>query len=69
MTRGMSREERRKVFLAHAEEIFEEMEAWYDEHPNASFGEIEEKARQLRREAMGKTPRVIINGQDTGHRV
>jgi hypothetical protein len=49
-----------------AEEMIEELETWYDEHPDASFGEIEEQARQERRELMGKVLEVVVNGRDTG---
>ena len=33
--------------------MYEQLEAWYDEHPDASFGEIEAEARRQRREMMG----------------
>jgi len=69
MIRETSREGRRKAFLAYAEEMFEALEAWYDAHPEASFGEIEVQARQLRREMMGKVLGVVINGRDTGRQV
>ena len=66
MARPMSRGERKAAFLRKAEAMFEEMEAWYDEHPGASFGEIEGEARQQRREMMGEVLEVLVNGRDVG---
>lgn len=66
MARQMSREERKRAFLELAEEKFEELEAWYDEHEDASFGEIEGEARKRRRELMGEALALLINGRDTG---
>jgi hypothetical protein len=57
MARRMRREERKAAFLRKAEAMFEEMEAWYDEHPAATFGEIEAEARQQRRGADGRGAR------------
>jgi len=42
------------------------LEEWYDRHPAASFGAIEQEARRLRREYMGQGLAVVINGRDTG---
>lgn len=66
MARRMSREERKKAFLRKAEAMFEEMEEWYDEHPEATFGEIEAEARQQRRALMGEGLEVLVNGRDVG---
>lgn len=66
MTRQMSHARRREAMMRAAEEMIEELETWYDEHPNASFGEIEEQARHERRELMGKVLEVVVNGRDTG---
>jgi hypothetical protein len=49
--------------------MYERLEDWYDAHPEATFGEIEQKARQLRREMMGEGLGIVINGRDTGYRV
>jgi len=48
-----------------AEEMIAKLEGWYDAHPDASFGEIEQQARQERRELMGGVLEVLINGRDT----
>ncbi|HSM55477.1 MAG TPA: hypothetical protein VK879_04910 [Candidatus Sulfomarinibacteraceae bacterium] len=66
MSRRMSREERKKAFLRKAEAMFEELEGWYDAHPEATFGEIEAEARQQRRELMGEALEVLVNGRDVG---
>lgn len=52
--------------MEKAGRMFDEMENWYDQHESASFGEIEEKARQERRELMGEALGILINGRDTG---
>ena len=66
MTRPMSRAERKAAYLKRAEAMFEELEQWYDEHPEASFEEIEEAARRERRKMMGETMGILINGRDVG---
>lgn len=65
--RRMSKEERREAFMSRAGTLFEEMEAWYEAHPEATFGEIEAELRQQRRQLMGETQAVLINGRDTGY--
>ena len=69
MARRMSRQQRKGSFLAAASEIYDSLEEWYDAHPEATFGEIEEEARRLRRELMGEALAVLINGRDTGHQL
>ena len=46
MARRKSREKRKAAFLAAAATMGDELEAWYDAHPEASFGELEQAARQ-----------------------
>jgi len=62
----MSRESRKKAFMEEAEKMFDEIDNWYDKNPDASFEEIESQARVARREMMGKSLGVIINGRDVG---
>jgi ribosomal protein S27AE len=45
------------------------LENWYDTHPSATFDELEQKARQLRRIYMGQALAILINGRDTGFQV
>lgn len=65
MARRMSHAQRRAVCMQAAEEMIARLEAWYDADPDASFGEIEQQARQERRERMGQVLGVLINGWDT----
>jgi hypothetical protein len=69
MARRMSRAQRREAFLAQANAMFDALEAWYDNHPDASFGEIEQEARAQRRAFMGRALAITINGRDTGQQV
>ena len=69
MARRKSREKRKAAFLAAAAQMYDELEAWYDAHPEATFGEIEQAARQKRRALMGETIAELINGRDTGFKV
>ena len=69
MARKMSRKRRKEVFLMAASEAFERLEEWYDQHPKATFGEIEQEARRRRRELMGQALEILINGRDNGVQV
>ena len=62
----MSRARRRAVFLERASHMFDALEEWYDEHPEASSGEIEAEARRQRRAMMGETLAILMNGRDQG---
>jgi hypothetical protein len=66
MTRQISRARRRKAVVRAAEEMVDRLEGWYDTHPDASFGEIEQRARQERRQFMGQVLEIVVNGRDTG---
>jgi DNA-directed RNA polymerase subunit RPC12/RpoP len=55
--------------MKKAGQMFDDLEGWYDEHLDASFGEIEAEARKQRRELMGEAMGVLINGRDTGMQV
>lgn len=66
MTRPMARKERKAAFMKQAEQMFEELESWYDQNPTARFEEIEERARQARRKMMGQSLGIMINGRDVG---
>lgn len=52
--------------MEKAEQMFGELEEWYDKHPEASFEEIESEARQARRKMMGATWGIVVNGRDVG---
>ena len=69
MTRRLSRKRRRTAFLEAAGQFYDQLETWYDEHPQASFGEIEAEMRKRRRELMGRGIEVLVNGRDSGLQV
>ena len=69
MSRSQSRARRQAAFLEDAKRMYEQLEDWYDQHPEASFGEIEAEARKRRRELMGKTLERLVNGRDSGVQV
>jgi len=62
----MSREERKAAFVKQAEQMFAELEGWYDQNPEASFEEIEKQARRARRKMMGQALGIVVNGRDVG---
>lgn len=66
MVQAKSRAQRRAAFGERAIQMFDALEDWYDEHPDASFGEIEAEARRQRRELMGQALAILINGRDRG---
>ena len=68
MTHPMSRAQRMEAFLREACQMYSDLEEWYEAHPEASFDEIEEEARQRRRALMGHALEILINGRDTGFR-
>jgi hypothetical protein len=59
----MSRARRLEEYVRLVEQMTERLEEWYDAPPEASFGEIEERARQERRLFMGEMLEVLINGR------
>jgi ribosomal protein S27AE len=69
MSRPQSRARRQAAFLEDAKRMYEQLEDWYDRHPEASFGEIEAEVRKRRRELMGKTMERLVNGRDSGVQV
>ncbi len=66
MSGTLSRAQRCAAFAEMAIRAFEGLEDWYDEHPDASFGEIEAQARRVRRGLMGEGLGLLINGRDEG---
>ena len=68
MGHRLSRAERDAAFEAAAQRLHQGLEDWYAQHPDASFGEIEQEARQLRRVLMGETLAIVVNGRDDGYR-
>ena len=68
MGQTLSRAERDAAFEAAAKKLHQGLEDWYDQHAEASFGEIEQEARRLRRVLMGETLAIVVNGRDDGYR-
>ena len=66
--RTLSRDRRRAAFMEKAGQMFERLEEWYEEHGEASFGELEAASRKQRRELMGEALGILVNGRDTGIR-
>jgi len=69
MYRQMSRAQREAIFLEKTAQIYGALEDWYDQNPEASFGEIEAEARNLQRELIGMGLAVLINRRDTGYQL
>lgn len=62
----MTGADRKARFLERAGEMYAELAAWSEEHEEASSGDIEQVAREHRRELMDETLAILINGRDTG---
>ncbi len=69
MPRPVSREQRRATFVQAAGQLFDVLEDWYDQHPAATFGELEAEARRQRRRLMGPALALLVNGRDRGLQV
>jgi hypothetical protein len=69
MTYHKSRSQRETAFLEVATRLYAQLEDWYDQHPNASFGEFEIEARRVRQELMGHGLALVITGRETDARV
>lgn len=69
MPRLQSRAQREAAFLELAKRMYGELEAWYGDHSQASFGEIESEARRRRRALMGELLALLINGRDVGYQL
>ena len=69
MPGNKSRKARRESFLAKAAEMYDELEGWYESHPETSWGEIEAAARQRRRELMGSALSELVNGRESGYQL
>lgn len=69
MAQTQTAAERKAEFMAAAAQMYEQLEAWYELHPQASFGEIEAEARRRRRALMGAALATLINGRDNGYQL
>ena len=67
MAERMNRAQRQSAFLESATRMFNQLEDWYEQHPNASFAELESQARAGRWALMGEVLAVLINGRMEGY--
>ena len=59
-------EENKKRWLAHLEEMYEELYAWREAHPEASFDEIARQVTPRRQAAMGELLAQLASQQGDG---
>jgi hypothetical protein len=69
MARTKSRAQRKEAFVKLAGQMYDRLEDWYDQHPEASFEELEAALREPRRELMGATTATLVLGRDSGFRI
>ncbi len=58
--------EAREEFLARAEELWDEFDAWYEANPEATFDEIDEYLGQRRRAVLGELLELRLRQGDLG---
>ena len=61
-----TRIEAREAFLAAAGHLWDEFQAWYDAHPEATYYEMEMELRKHRRQLMGETMELTLQRGDLG---
>lgn len=66
MSEKMTYEERKTAYMKEAEQLFDHMERWYDQNPEATLEEIEAHLRPHRRRLMGESIKLLVNGRDDG---
>ena len=66
MTPRLSAEEARVAFMNRAGEVWDQLDSWYQQHPEATFGDLELRLRTLRRSLMGETIPLILAQGDLG---
>jgi hypothetical protein len=60
-SRRKSRAQAREEFLEQAGQLWDEFNAWYQAHPEATFKEMELELRPLRRKLMGQTLELVLS--------
>jgi hypothetical protein len=63
-----TRAQARAEFLDRAGQLWDELNAWYQTHPQATFKELEFQLRPLRRKLMGQTLALVLSQGDLGAR-
>jgi ribosomal protein S27AE len=66
MTARLSPDEARAAFMNRAGELWDDLDSWYQQHPQATFEEMELVLRQLRRSLMGEVIPLILAQGDLG---
>jgi len=66
MATRLSPEEARATFMEKAGDLWDELNRWYQQHPEATFKEMELHLRKLRRSLMGQTIRLMVAQGDLG---
>jgi hypothetical protein len=56
----------REAFVRRAERLWDEFNAWYEEHPEATFDEMEEELGQQRRAVLGELLELSLERKDLG---
>ncbi len=56
----------REAFMKRAEELWDEFNAWYDDHPDATFDEMEEELGLQRRTVLGELLELSLQRRDLG---
>ena len=69
MPRPLSRVQRHAPFMQAAGRFLDVLAAWYDQHPAATFGELEAEARRQRRRRRGPALALLVKGRERGLQV
>ncbi len=56
-----TRAQARQEFMDQAGQLWDEFNAWYQTHPQATFKEMEHQLRPLRRALMGQTLELVLS--------
>ena len=66
MTQRLTSEQACTAFMESAGELWEELNHWYQQHPEATFKDIEFHLRKLRRSLMGQAISSMVAQGDLG---
>ncbi|HZB94374.1 MAG TPA: hypothetical protein VE268_00295 [Herpetosiphonaceae bacterium] len=69
MPRPLSRVQRHAPFMQAAGRFLDVLAGWYDQHPAATFGELEAEARRQRRRRKGPALALLVKGRERGLQV
>jgi len=66
MTARLNRQQARAAFMNRAGELWDELNTWYEQYPEATFKDMELHLRRLRRSLMGQTIPLMVAQGDLG---